>query len=194
MKKLDVQIGQRFTRLTVISESVYYNKRVCRQCRCDCGQETYVREYMLISGGKRSCGCLRTDLVIQRAKAKGVWSKYFPLQYMSNFRKNARIRDIDWGITIYDLDIIYERQNGKCYYTGQTLTLPDCKTDGQYQKTSFNVSIDRIDSDIGYIPDNICLCLKQVNVCKHILHRDNFIKLCHEIATYDLLRTGQQSS
>lgn len=190
MTKNIIQIGQRFTRLEVISETITYNKRICRLCRCDCGNETYVREYVLISGGKRSCGCLKLDQKREFCKAKGVRSKYFPLFYLSDFRSNAKSRKIDWSITLEDLDIVYERQNGKCYYTGTTLTLPQsitgsANTQSENRKlfyASYNVSIDRIDNNRGYYPDNICLCLKKINICKNTLDKDDFIKLCQLVS------------
>lgn len=187
----EIKIGDKFNRLEVISDIVIHSHRKCYLCKCFCGSEVFVRIDKLVNGGKKSCGCFKTDSLIARGRAKGVWSKYFPMQYLSSFCKSARLRNISWEINIYDLDVIYERQNGKCYYTGQDLILPNCKTSGQYTKKSFNVSIDRKDNDLGYHPDNICLCLKHVNMCKHILHHNDFIKLCKQVATHVSLHTDQ---
>lgn len=50
-------LGKRFGRLVVIGEDL----TKMRQCRCDCGKITSVRNSQLLSGDVRSCGCLATD-------------------------------------------------------------------------------------------------------------------------------------
>lgn len=53
-------LGKKFGKLTVI-------KRVNSQgssrylCRCDCGNEIIVRSSYLLTGGRKSCGCLRSE-------------------------------------------------------------------------------------------------------------------------------------
>lgn len=63
--------GQRFGRLTAI-EFVGTDIRRCAQwkCRCDCGTELIVKLSNLKTGGSRSCGCLRRDLIIERKNQK----------------------------------------------------------------------------------------------------------------------------
>lgn len=55
-----------------------------------------------------------------------------------------------------------------------------CNTD----KTG-NVSIDRIDSSIGYLPSNIQLVDKRINMLKNILPQDEFIDLCKLVANHN---------
>lgn len=179
---LEIQIGDKFNKLEVISDIIVHLNRKCYLCKCKCGSECFVRVDKLVNGGKKSCGCFKTESLIARGKAKGIWSKHFPMQYISSFRKQAKKRGLVWSITIYDLDVIYERQNGKCYYSGEDLVLPTCKTSGQYTRHSFNVSIDRKNNLIGYTPDNVCLCLKHINMSKMTMPETDFIDMCHKIA------------
>ena len=47
--------------------------------------------------------------------------------------------------------------------------------------TQRNVSIDRIDSNVGYIPDNVQLVCKIVNLMKHIMNLDELRYWCQLI-------------
>lgn len=58
--------GQKFGRLTAI-EPAYKEKGVYYwKCKCDCGNEVYVRKYLLLNGSTRSCGCLSKELKKER--------------------------------------------------------------------------------------------------------------------------------
>ena len=47
---------------------------------------------------------------------------------------------------------------------------------------STNASIDRIDSEIGYVAGNIQLVCRCVNVAKHDLTMNEFVMLCSAVA------------
>lgn len=52
--------GRRFGRLTVLrATDKRYNNMVVWDCLCDCGKLTEATTHALMSGAKRSCGCLR---------------------------------------------------------------------------------------------------------------------------------------
>lgn len=62
--------GQRFGRLTVLrATDKRHNNMVVWECKCDCGRLTEATTHALMSGGKRSCGCLRKE---KRVEAKRV--------------------------------------------------------------------------------------------------------------------------
>jgi hypothetical protein len=58
-------VGQRFTRLVVLSQDGGW----C-QVRCDCGTEKTLRCRELISGKVDSCGCLEQERLEERQRAK----------------------------------------------------------------------------------------------------------------------------
>lgn len=64
-KKIDVSIGQRFGRWTVLEDlgGAHYRKLLCQ---CDCGTLRAVRLSHLRDGGSLSCGCLSTELSTDR--------------------------------------------------------------------------------------------------------------------------------
>lgn len=66
MGKLIDLTGQRFGRLTVISQTDRRNTRgsIVWKCRCDCGKYVFVDGGPLKSGRTQSCGCLHRDNVL----------------------------------------------------------------------------------------------------------------------------------
>ncbi len=144
--------GQRFGRLVVVerAENDSHNKARWR-CRCDCGKETLAMAKSLRSGSKKSCGCLEAE---NRAAIKT--------------RGGC---DVIHGATDTRLYRIWWAMKTRCYnknhrsfpnYGGRGITvcaewLHDFTA---FQKWSMahgyadDLSIDRIDNDRGYSPDN----------------------------------------
>ena len=52
-------VGKIFNRLVVLEKVGSHNHEVIYKCLCDCGQTTYGSKNKIISGKKKSCGCLR---------------------------------------------------------------------------------------------------------------------------------------
>jgi hypothetical protein len=89
--------------------------------------------------------------------------------------KNAEHRSKRKGI-LFNLvqdDIIKQLsvQDGKCYFSGQTIDV-------------YNLSIDRIDSTKGYTPDNIKLTTTRINWMKGNQSNADFINLISTIYNY----------
>lgn len=66
-------VGQRFDRLVVISkDGDYVSPKGATHskwiCLCDCGSEISVVGYRLRNGSTKSCGCLKKDILAQKAK------------------------------------------------------------------------------------------------------------------------------
>jgi len=60
-KRVNIQPGERFGRLTIIHEVEKRNKKRYFLCECDCGNTREVRLVALRSGEIKSCGCLRNE-------------------------------------------------------------------------------------------------------------------------------------
>ena len=70
IKKVVDRIGKKFGRLTVISFSHCDSKSTTYwNCLCNCGTSKIVRESRIKSGGTKSCGCLKKEL-LRIAKTK----------------------------------------------------------------------------------------------------------------------------
>lgn len=71
--------GMRFGRLKVIGDTGMRRQRqIVWECDCDCGNTCFVRSSHLRSGATRSCGCLNSEMVSARAKARAKNYKYPP--------------------------------------------------------------------------------------------------------------------
>ncbi len=105
--------------------------------------------------------------------------KEIPGKFLSNFRSGARTRGMEFRITIEFLWDLYIQQDRKCKYTGEEL-----KFGSMSDPSSVTASIDRIDSSKGYLPENVQLIHKDVNLMKHILSEERFLYLCQQITNY----------
>lgn len=151
MAKLIDLTGQRFGRLVVI-ERVGCDKHglTTWKCNCDCGETTIKTRSNLISGRSNSCGCLSVELSRQRftkhgnrrARLYGVWRN------MKNRCYNPKTHN-------------YHRYGGR----GITICTEWCEDFGEFYKWAVSngydenapfgkCTIDRIDNDKGYSPDN----------------------------------------
>ncbi len=182
-------IGKRFGRLevTAVSGTDKHGHTVV-VCKCDCGKETQVTPSNLRQGNKRSCGCLRKEMLTKRNKASGVnsrgckssnWTGYEGISghYWSKIRLGAKRRSLSFDISIEYAWKVFLAQAGKCALTGCSLTL------NTFNKgTSGTASLDRIDSSKGYEFGNIQWLHKDVNIAKQDKSDAEFISMCHAVA------------
>lgn len=75
----------------------------------------------------------------------------------------------------------YTKQNGKCALSDLEIRFPSF---GE-KATSQTASLDRINSDLGYIKNNIQWVHKDINKMKWELSQDRFLELCKLIANKD---------
>ena len=69
-RRCTVSPGQRYGRLVVVRRVSNSGRGKARfLCRCDCGNEAIVLGEALRNSTTKSCGCLRRDLMRQRAEA-----------------------------------------------------------------------------------------------------------------------------
>lgn len=88
-------------------------------------------------------------------------------------KKSGRQECGIFTITIDDIVKLKKLQNNKCIYTGQDLIW-------EYNH-NYKVSIDRIDSNKGYIPENIQLVSKVANQAKNNLTESEFLIMIKQI-------------
>lgn len=62
MSKVQSLVGQRFSRLTVLDDFKIQNNKTYWLCKCNCGNEKYVRADSLKDGSIQSCGCLMREV------------------------------------------------------------------------------------------------------------------------------------
>lgn len=137
--------GQRFGRLTVIERAGNDNNGSPKwKCKCDCGVKKVVYGSSLRKGETRSCGCLARELSSERkkthglskSKLHGVWAN------MKDRCENKNCKSFQHygarGISVCD-----EWHDFQCFY--------DWSISAGYSE---GLSLDRIDVNKGYSPDN----------------------------------------
>lgn len=137
-------IGKKFGKLTVLEECKEQNKHRQKvyKCQCDCGNIAYVRGYKLRSGYTKSCGCLRHE-------------KYA----LKHGKRHTRLYTI-W-LNMKDRCCnkntpSYKNYGARCInvcddWQHDFMNFYNWAMDNNYQE---GLTIDRIDNDKGYSPDN----------------------------------------
>lgn len=144
MKLIDLT-GSRFGRLVVIGRYGRRGRSVAWLCKCDCGAEIVTRGDSLRKGATQSCGCIHKEQLQHRNYTHGL--------------THTRLHNI-WGC------MVQRCYNNKtpCYnlYGGRGITICD---EWRNEFKSFydwsisngyadNLTIDRIDVNGNYSPDN----------------------------------------
>ena len=141
--------GQRFGRLVVVERAGRYvspNRKQTHStwlCKCDCGNSTIVRANQLRSGGTQSCGCLHKETFTNKTHGERKTPLYNVWRAMKERCNNPNSISYKWyggkGIKICD-----EWKNS--YESFRAWAVARGYTEG--------FSIDRIDSNLGYFPEN----------------------------------------
>ncbi len=81
---------------------------------------------------------------------------------LHQLKNSANIRNKEFNLTFADVKRLVKRKT--CYYTGLKF---------DQSLNDYQLTIDRIDSNIGYVRGNVVACLNAVNAAKeHMLERD----------------------
>ena len=88
-------------------------------------------------------------------------------------QRRTRTKKLELDFTASFLETLYVLQEGKCKYTGDILNLSS-----NSKKT---ISVDRVDSSIGYLKTNVVLTTWEVNNCKQDLSFFDFVELCRKV-------------
>lgn len=146
MGKIIDLTGQRFGRLTVIEfagkDSAHHSRWLCQ---CSCGNKKIVNRSNLVLGKILSCGCLRREQASQLNRTHGQSDTRLYSIYCNMISRtenpNASAYDCYGGRGI---KICAEWRNNFGAFRDWSLS-------NGYNN---NLSIDRIDNDLGYVPSN----------------------------------------
>jgi hypothetical protein len=146
-------------------------------CRCVCGREVWIPVGNLRSGNSRRCKSCKVQRI--RTGYGTITGEFFCF-----IRKSARSRGrlIEFSITPEYLDYIFRYQGGRCAFTGLPLNIDTYVIRGQRKEVTG--SVDRIDSDRGYVEGNIQFVHKLINVMKHTSTNDEFIHWCRLVVEH----------
>ena len=174
-KSVDIT-NHKFGNLIALQYS-HTNKVEYWDFKCLLCEKTFTtRKPDVVRGKTKSCGCKKNV-----GENNGNWNGYESIngRTISHYKKIAKKRGIEFNITIEDLWRKYVEQEMKCPYTGISLII---SPKNKILRTPNNASLDRIDSNLGYIVSNIQWVYKKVNVMKNTMTHDEFIDICNLIS------------
>jgi hypothetical protein len=137
-------IGEKFGRLAIVAKGQRKNKDQYWECLCECGTTKSIAQRHLRSGRTTSCGCLHAELAAARKHTHGLrhTKEYGVWWTMKNRCHNPKSKSYpDYGgrgITVCDR----WRNSFEAFY------------DDLGPRPSSKHTIERIDNDKGYNPEN----------------------------------------
>ena len=96
--------------------------------------------------------------------------------FLQNAKKSAVKRKQSFALTVDDIVACWEQQNKVCAYSGREMTL----SSGQLN----TVSIERIDSSVGYTKENTILVCQAINRMKSDFSFFDFYDLCKDVTSF----------
>lgn len=147
MSRLIDLTGQRFGRWTVIARAKNMGKHPMWLCQCECGTEKVIAATSLSSGTTKSCGCYRNEVTVKRSKVHG---KSHVGSRLYRTWKNMKTRCFNPNVKSYK------------DYGGRGITVCNewCYSFEAFETWALahgfadDLSIDRIDNDGNYCPEN----------------------------------------
>ncbi len=156
------------------SHSTGPNSRTCNTC----GISKDIDRFEL-SKGYRLRQCRRCRSAGKRKKMNNC-----PYSYINNLYHGLayrRKKTHDFSVEREDLHDLYDRQQGRCQYSGITMTHIK---DGSGKHLS-NISIERVDNSVGYVKENIALVCLACNMMKYTLDLKELLNWCKIIAKHN---------
>lgn len=140
MRKIDLSIGSKYGRWTVLS----YEANSNWICKCECGTVKAVKAYSIKSGASKSCGCLRIDTISSIRKKHGYagsveYHTWKNMIYRCYNKSNKQFKDYGGrGIDVCNL-----------WLNSFENFIADMGN-----KPNASLTIERIDNNKGYYPEN----------------------------------------
>lgn len=145
-----LQPGQRFNKLTILSYSGMKGGRSTYNVVCECGQRLEVNRQKLVGNIRKSCGCLRQFNPVTLYKE--VYRRY---------QLQAAERNLKWELPEDRALQLFKRH---CRYCG--IGPDNIGRDGSRKHFIQYSGIDRIDPKQGYNPSNCVPCCINCNRAK----------------------------
>lgn len=152
------------------------------ECVCECGTKISVLNHGLTSGNTKTCGCKSRKRGNEHPNFRGF--EGIQLSHWGQYVSGAKKRGLDFEITMEYAWGIYLEQNRLCALSGQPIYFPKTRK----QKSQSTASLDRIDSDKGYVIGNIQWVHKEINRMKSNLHEVDFLEFVRQISEYRNLK------
>lgn len=174
-------LDKKFGKLTVVEKlQTRRDGSILWKCVCSCGNEMVAstRHLNRSKNTVKSCGCLKLVKGKDHKDWKGVgeisgywWAAHIDREFKQKSRSKIAVeidKEFAWRL--------FKRQKGLCALTGLQLAIHN-----KHNKNT--ASLDRIDSNKGYVKRNVQWVHKDINMMKRTYTQEYFIKMCRLVAT-----------
>jgi hypothetical protein len=106
-------------------------------------------------------------------------------QQMTNAKKNAKARGLEFTLILDDLKAMAETSHGKCALSGLPFEYGNSKElfgTSIRRKKLWSPSLDRIDCDLGYTQSNVRLVCMAVNIARQEFGDEVLFKIAHALS------------
>jgi hypothetical protein len=157
--KAPIELGKKYGRLTAIRLSHRDKRRNAYYvARCDCGKEKTVSGSYMHTGRTLSCGCINGGRYQRLGRGVAVQHIVF-----RGYKNSAKRRGHEFGIEFSEFVRLTSQT---CYYCGEQPQNAMQVTKYKYNGTYVYNGLDRLDSQKGYLPDNVVPCCRRCNLAK----------------------------
>jgi len=182
--------NKRFGKLFILGRSTQQHKSgtFLWDAKCDCGTLLKVLGAALVHGHKNHCGCEASsgEGVFGAANVafKGVGE--LSGDTWSHIRHTARVRDLTFAVTKEHAWELFLAQNRRCALSGLPIQFKANRYEGET-----TASLDRKDSNVGYVVGNLQWVHKDLNRMKWKLLDTQFIEYCRAVVAHHDAKQGQ---
>jgi hypothetical protein len=173
------QLGEVFGNWVVTNQHAVFckdRKEYCVKVKCKCDRQTerYVSCRKLKLGISWGCDCVRRKH--NSCFWKGIGE--IPGRYLNRIKHTAELKNIKMSVNKKYLWKLFLKQNRKCSLSGLDIGF------GSSRNEDTTASLDRIDSNKGYIKGNVWWVHKNINIMKNDFSVEKFKELCKMVISY----------
>lgn len=123
----------------------------------------------------------RADWYMEQAKKGNI--KAIIQHKLSSYRNNAKRKNVPFEMTSRYLIDLFNKQNGKCYYSGVNMDTTSMLGTGRItlKNRPHQMSLDRLDPSKGYVEGNVVWCTYLINTCKNMFTENEFYDVCEMV-------------
>lgn len=159
------------------------SKKITTNC-VNCGKEIKYKKSHFEKTKNHTCsrtctGEFRKKLYKGDGNPKSLKLTKYEMYFWSRVKTcqlRAKNKDMNCDIDYKYLQKLFEEQSGKCYYSNI-----DMRIDGK--KGFDTASVDRVDSNKGYVKGNVVWCINAVNTMKSNYDMDTVIKIASGLSS-----------
>ena len=129
--------------------------KICKTCAIEKTIDSFKKSCKTSAGNYCYVTECKSCNKIRRQTPKGRFDTY---------KESASKKNLEFQLTLQDFE---SNWNKDCYYCGDIIP---------------TIGFDRLDSNKGYIMDNLVLCCTICNIMKSNLDKDKFIEFCKKIS------------